>query len=554
MDSSASTPQSFLGRLASSLKDKTIKIAESHLIKTLQSENTPDEAILGLVSSAVAAGAQRLEVRVENNDLVLTHDGRLLNINEVERLPSPVGSIAELSQALLLHLSSEGAKVILQFISPLGMHSANLIGTKSPNLSDADLNDLKLAKMTTRLYLCGTGNYRRINQAMGNELPEVLLIRRRAFLAPLEITISGKVLPTANSLPPSFLTTTSFGGTPYKTLTTIASLPELGQRVDLQHVNPHLQAVSSGLCGVAINAAESGWYQLHQGVARPLTGVAESPQTWGYLVLRDDAKGEALATDIALLSSQMLNALYQGITTSIHSTISSTTNDILAYLEKERQTLIALGHNAVDLDQTFLSLRANSAPSSDPKLLNNRLDLATSLEMAGRLEESKEQYAQVLPIWESEALNHFDKYRYSEGAALWQKALQLHEKLGTDPNEIAAKYLKLAKIGKDQRLGFAEQSYRRALQILRSLSPHNRTHELEALLGLAEVLKKNRVLTESLHFAEDAEKLQIELCGGKETKDLVPLLKLQAEIYGLLDDYAHSTELEQRALLLKFRR
>ena len=56
----------------------------------------------------------------------------------------------------------------------------------------------------------------------------------------------------------------------------------------------------------------------------------------------------------------------------------------------------------------------------------------------GNAEEAHRQYAEVLPIWESEALNHFDKYRFEEGAALWQKALMLHEKLGTEPSKVAA--------------------------------------------------------------------------------------------------------------------
>ena len=41
---------------------------------------------------------------------------------------------------------------------------------------------------------------------------------------------------------------------------------------------------------------------------------------------------------------------------------------------------------------------------------------------------------------------------------------------------------------------------------------------------------------------------------GKETRDLVPVLKLQAEIYDLMNDYSRSTDFEQKAMLLKFRR
>ena len=122
--------------------------------------------------------------------------------------------------------------------------------------------------------------------------------------------------------------------------------------------------------------------------------------------------------------------------------------------------------------------------------MNSRLELAASLEAAGKSDESQELYADVLPIWESEALNHFDKYRYEEGAALWQRALSLREKLGTDQNELADKYLYLAEVGKEQRLGFAEQSFRRCLQLIRICGVEDKEREYKVLLGLAQVLKK----------------------------------------------------------------
>ena len=139
-------------------------------------------------------------------------------------------------------------------------------------------------------------------------------------------------------------------------------------------------------------------------------------------------------------------------------------------------------------------------------------------------------------------------------SGLWQRALSLREKLGTDPNDLVDKYVYLAEIGREQRMGFAEQAFRRALQLHRNCGVDNKEREYKILLGLAQVLKKNRVLTESLKLAETAQQLMQELHDGRETKALVPVLKLQAEIHDLLNDYGRSTEFEQKAMLLKFKR
>lgn len=540
-----------MNRLVSGIKDKTVKLAEGQLRKVMQIQETPEEAILGFIASAVSASAQRLEVRVEGNDLVLTHDGKMLHPNEAMGLRRGSAIHPDLSAALRLHLASPEGKAELQFLSPLGMHRAVFQGSGDPTVADADLSDLKLAKMTTRIYLRGTGNYRRVNQAMGNELPEVSLIRRRCFLAPLDLQIAGRALTRYAHLPASLVTGSNFHVEGRYALAALPSAPTLGTTLDLARLASRLGAVKAGLCGIAKSAGDAGWYRLTRGVARPMPEVAWPNRTWGFVILEDGYNLAQLSNDVELLASALVNELYETYTSGKGSDVSE---DTLTFLEQQRPLLLAMGQQPVDLDRTFLNLRQACSPSSDPRVLNSRLELATSLESQGHAEEAQKQYAEVLPIWESEALNHFDKYRFEEGAALWQKALLLHEKLGSDPAKIAANYLKLAEIGREQRLGFAEQSYRRALQLFRGLAVREPQKELTTLLGLAEVLKKNRVLTESLRYAEDAEKAQLELSGGKETKDLVPVLKLQAELHDLLGDYARSTEFEQKALLLKFRR
>lgn len=537
-----------VNRFVTGIKDKTVKFAESKLQQTIQ--EVPEEAILGFVASAVRLGAQRLDVRIQANDLILTHDAKRMTEHVAAQLHRGVEGLPEISKAFRLHLGHEEGEIRLDFLTENGMFSANYKGFAAPKIEQADLNDMKLAQMTTRVVLKGSGNYRRVNQAMGNELPEVALIRKRCFLTPLDIIISGRAIDRYTLLPESLVTGTSFEREHHQTLSTLVSTPSQGTVVNLSFLANQLQAISAGMCGIARSSAEAGWFRLVNGIARPLVETNWPPRTWGVVAVNDESLMSLVESEIVLLTNTLTAKLFE----AIQNETSDRADESLTYLEQNRQVLTEAGFPPVEQDRIFLKLREILSPSSDPRVLNSRLELASSLEASGEVEESQKLYADVLPIWESEALNHFDKYRFEEGAALWQRALSLREKLGTDKNELADKYLYLAQIGKDQRLGFAEQAYRRSLQLLRTCGQDNKEREYQVLLGLAQILKKNRVLTESLTLAEEAQKLMTEIRDGKETRELVPVLKLQAEIYDLMNDYSRSTDFEQKALLLKFRR
>ena len=536
-----------VNRFVSGIKEKTVKFAESKLQKSIQ--EVPEEAILGFVASAVRLGAQRLEVRIQGTDLVLAHDARKISEAVAGQLHRGVEGLPELSKAFRLHLGHEEGAIQLGFLTENGMFCGTYKGFAAPKIEQADLNDMVLGKITTRIILKGSGNYRRVNQAMGNELPEVSLIRKRCFLTPLDIVISGRPLERYTKLPESLVTGTNFEREHHQTLSTMISTPSQGTVVNLSHLAPQLRAISAGMCGISRSGADAGWFHLANGIARPLPNINWPSRSWGYVAISDMSLGSLLEAEISLLIKALTASLFEAIQ---HKT-SDRAEEALSYLEANRATLSEAGHAPVDQDRVFLRLRELLSPSSDPRVLNSRLELAASLEAAGKSDESQELYADVLPIWESEALNHFDKYRYEEGAALWQRALSLREKLGTDQNELADKYLYLAEVGKEQRLGFAEQSFRRCLQLIRICGVEDKEREYKVLLGLAQVLKKNRVLTESLRLAEEAQKLMTEI-RGKETRDLVPVLKLQAEIYDLMNDYSRSTDFEQKAMLLKFKR
>jgi tetratricopeptide (TPR) repeat protein len=548
MDSPHSKP-SIVNRLVSGFKEKTAQLAESKLQKTFQDE-VPVESILGFVASAVRLGAQRLDVRIQANDLILTHDGAPLNDAQASQLHRGIQSLPELSKGFRLHLGKDEGQIELHMITEIGMSVAKYKGFATPIVGQADLSDLKLSKMTTRVILKGSGNYRRVNQAMGNELPEVSLIRKRCFLAPIDIVVAGRSIDRYTRLPESLITGSGIQREYHQTLSQLASTPSQGIAVDLSHLSADLSAIQAGICGIARTPADAGWYHLVNGIARPIPDVSWLSRTWGYLSLAPNAVKEQLEAEILYLAKELTGRLFEGI----QEKLSDRAEEALSFLEQNRSTLNEAGHSSVDQDRVFLTLREQLSPSSDPRVLTNRLELASSLEASGNIEESEKLYAEVLPVWESEALNHFDKYRFEEGAALWQRALSLREKLGTDQDDLADKYLRLAEIGRDQRLGFAEQAYRRCLQLVRSCGVQNKEREYKVLLGLAQVLKKNRVLTESLKLAEEAQETMMELNEGRETKQLVPILRLQAEIYDLQNDYGRSTEFEQKAMLLKFKR
>ncbi len=543
----------FVNRLVSGIKEKTVRIAEQRLGQALNVQESPEEAVLAFISASVTSGAARLDVRVENNDLVLTHDGKMLHPAEVDNLvQGKTSPHCNLARGLRLHLAEKGSKLEVSFVSALGMHHALLQHSSAPKIGEADLSELKLSGMTTRIRLVGNGNYRRVSQALGNELPEIALMRRRCLFVPIDIIINGKALDRYDHIPTSLLTGVKFHRDPNQALASPPSSPTQGTLVDLSHVAPQLQSIQSGICGIARTSAEAGWYRLRDGVAHPLADIPWPSRTWGFVVLTE-TDSRLTETDINTLTAQMSQALFDIVRKGELSN-QDTVVEALTFLERQRGTLLSLGSTAIEIDRTFLALREASCPSSDPRVLNSRLELAGSLESQGQDSEANQHYAEILPIWENEALNHFDKYRFEEGASLWQKALALHEKIGTDPVLLSEKHLKLAEIGKEQRLGCAEPSYRRALSLLDAADQPDLSKRLRALLGLAEVLKRNRVVTDSLRYAEQAHRLQLELDSGNETKNLVPILKLQGELHDLLGDYVLSTDFEQRALLLKFQR
>ena len=537
-----------VNKLVSGIKEKTAQLAESKFGQSV--EMNPSESILSIVASAVRAGATRLEVRVQANDLVLSHDGRMLQAQELSQLGRPNSNYPELAKGLKLHFLNGGSSVTLQFLSDVGMHQAAFTKNAIASVTDADLSDMKLARLTTRLILKGSGNLRRVNQAMGGELPEVTMLRKRCFLAPLSIEVSGRPLDRNSQLPDSLVYSENFGNTANRALDLINLNAKQGTPVDLRSLAGHLRGISSGVCGVTIDQASAGWYRLVDGLAVPLNEVSWPARTWGYIATSQQATPEALNQEVLAIVGRLALSLFE----SLSSLSGDKALSALSYLELQRPALLEMGVSQVDQDRAFLETRSQCSPSSDPRLVNNRLELAGSLLAAGQTEEAEKLYREILPVWESEALNHFDKYRYEEGASLWQRALDLHEKLGSPSHLLAEKYLRLAEIGREQRLGFAEQSYRRCLRLIKGEANPNREMEFTVLLGLAGVLKKNRVLTESLRIAEEAHQLYLEMNDGEEKRDLVPVLKLQAEIHDLLNDYIRSTEFEQKALLLKFKR
>ena len=243
--------------------------------------------------------------------------------------------LPELSKAFRLHLGHEEGAIQLDFLTENGMFCGTYKGFAAPKIEQADLNDMVLGKITTRIILKGSGNYRRVNQAMGNELPEVSLIRKRCFLTPLDIVISGRPLERYTKLPESLVTGTNFEREHHQTLSTMISTPSQGTVVNLSHLAPQLRAISAGMCGISRSGADAGWFHLANGIARPLPNINWPSRSWGYVAISDMSLGSLLEAEISLLIKALTASLFEAIQ---HKT-SDRAEEALSYLEANRANL-----------------------------------------------------------------------------------------------------------------------------------------------------------------------------------------------------------------------
>ena len=117
-------PKSIVNRLVSGLKEKTVKLAESKLQGTFQLAEVPEESILGFVESAVHLGAQRLEVRIQGNDLFISHVCKKLTETEISQLNRGTQDLPFLSKAFRVHLGKDDGQTELHILTDIGMSAA----------------------------------------------------------------------------------------------------------------------------------------------------------------------------------------------------------------------------------------------------------------------------------------------------------------------------------------------------------------------------------------------------------------------------------------------
>ena len=134
-----------------------------------------------------------------------------------------------------------------------------------------------------------------------------------------------------------------------------------------------------------------------------------------------------------------------------------------------------------------------------------------------------------------------------------KRALEMEEQLPDPPADLAQRYHELAVLVKEHRLPGAEELFQKALALQQQTPESSPTATLQSYFELADRHRANRRLAEAEVQARKALELA-EQVHGKESKELVPFLKLLADILKSANRYSDATDFESRAMLLRFKR
>lgn len=159
----------------------------------------------------------------------------------------------------------------------------------------------------------------------------------------------------------------------------------------------------------------------------------------------------------------------------------------------------------------------------------------------------------LIPLLRASGENHIRKHRVAEGTALLKRALELEEQLPQPPEGLSVRYHELAVLVKEHRLSGSEELFQKALTLQKSEPDQDPHLTLKSVFELADRHRANRKHAEAEVQARKALELAEEL-HGSETRELVPYLKLLAEILKASNRYAEATDYESRATLLRFKR
>jgi tetratricopeptide (TPR) repeat protein len=213
--------------------------------------------------------------------------------------------------------------------------------------------------------------------------------------------------------------------------------------------------------------------------------------------------------------------------------------------------------SAGDVQEAGLSLRSavefqtKLFGAGHPELIDNLKNLVQLYEMGFSSPQRRQDLEMLSTCYANEAENLAQKHRVQESTDLWCLCLDFREKYGIHLDDLSQRYHNLAVKMQEARIAGSESMFLRALQLGEGSSVEDPSAKLDSLMELAQRYKVRRSYDEAEKYAKNALSLA-EASFGSEDKKLVPILKILAEVIKAAGRYAEATDIESRALTLRF--
>ncbi|MBT9586982.1 tetratricopeptide repeat-containing protein [bacterium] len=200
-----------------------------------------------------------------------------------------------------------------------------------------------------------------------------------------------------------------------------------------------------------------------------------------------------------------------------------------------------------------LELREQVLGATHPDLVDGWTQLLDINRKIGNAEAVRPIQQRLIPLLRASGENHLRKHRVGDATALLKRALEMEEQLPEPPANLAQSYHELAVLVKEHRLPGSEELFQKALSLQQGAPNASPESTLKSFYELADRHRANRRLAEAEIQARKALELA-EQVHGRESKELVPFLKLLAEILKAANRYSDATDFESRAMTLRFKR
>jgi hypothetical protein len=222
--------------------------------------------------------------------------------------------------------------------------------------------------------------------------------------------------------------------------------------------------------------------------------------------------------------------------------------DLSSFLMRHERSEMAL-----QALRAALELRESVLGATHPDLIDGWSQLLELNKRVGNEAAVLPIQERLIPLLRASGENHLRKHRVAEAATLLRRALELEEQLPEPPADLAKRFHDLAVVVKEHRLPGAEELFQRSLALQQSGAGSCPATHLQSVFELADRHRANRRYAEAEVQAREALKLA-EAAHGSESKELVPFLKLLADILKAANRYGESTDYESRAMMLKYKR